>query len=323
MDFSKNTQSIGSFSLLKLARLFRILGSIIRALIVYRPTHIYYPPAGNNKVPVFRDFVLLFPLRLLRYKLIFHYHAGGLSEVYAQLSPIWKPVFRFVYYKAAYSVCLSEHGKKDPLLLQSKHIVVIPTGVDDPHPRLPVVKPDDIFTVLFIGICRESKGVLDFIRVIEQCHQVNSKITGIIAGEILSDKEEIAITEAVKKGFISYVGIKTGEAKRELFTAAHCLLFPSFFEAENFPTVILEAFSFGLPVVATRWRGMPDQVTDGYTGFLHNLHDVNGMSASILQLANDSHLYDALSHNARKVFETNYTNEIFEQTIVEQFNAFV
>jgi glycosyltransferase involved in cell wall biosynthesis len=323
MDFSKDMQDMGSVGLKKMFRLGRIFFSILWALFTYKPTHVYYPPAGNTKVPVFRDFVLLFPVRLLRYKIIFHFYAGGISEIYHQLSAFWKPVFRFVYYKADYSICLSEFGKKDPLALQSSRILVVPSGVDDPQPQLPITKPADICTVLFMAVCRESKGILDFIQVIEKCNRVNPKITGIVTGEIFSNKEEQAISQAVKKGIITYAGTKSGKEKHALFSSVHCLLFPSFFEAENFPTVILDAFSFGVPVVATRWRGIPDLVTDTHNGFLHNLHDIDGMISSILQLAGNETLFQTLSANARRTYEEKYTSEIFEHAIVTQFNALV
>ncbi len=84
----------------------------------------------------------------------------------------------------------------------------------------------------------------------------------------------------------------------------------------------LEAFSFGLPVISTKWRGVSDQVIEGYNGFLHDIHDTDSMAASVLLLARDQQLYTTLCINARNTYETKYTSERFDESILTQFNLF-
>ena len=97
-------------------------------------------------------------------------------------------------------------------------------------------------------------------------------------------------------------------------------LFPTFFEHENFPTVNLEAFSSGLPVISTKWRGVIDQIRDGYNGFIHEVHDIDGMVESILKIVNNNELQSELSMNARTDYEDHYSDQLFEQNILKFFN---
>jgi glycosyltransferase involved in cell wall biosynthesis len=53
---------------------------------------------------------------------------------------------------------------------------------------------------------------------------------------------------------------------------------------------ILEASSSGLPVVSTRHAGIKEAVVDGVSGFLTAEHDIEGMAAGILKLANSVEL---------------------------------
>ncbi len=55
-------------------------------------------------------------------------------------------------------------------------------------------------------------------------------------------------------------------------------------KADNFPTTILEALACGLPVIATAVGGIPEQVTDGQTGFLCPPGDSRSMAGAIHHL---------------------------------------
>jgi hypothetical protein len=69
----------------------------------------------------------------------------------------------------------------------------------------------------------------------------------------------------------------------------------------------VEAAAFGLPTVATRWRGIPSIVEDGKTGFLVAPHDPVGIADRLATLANDAELRMRLGAAARKKFEREYT----------------
>lgn len=320
LHFSDQLNDMGRFNGTKLWRLLTIWLTIVWYLISYRPHLIYYPPAGPTKNAIYRDIILLLPIRLFQKKLVFHFHAGGLAESYPSLPALVQPAFRFVYRYAAYAICFSELGKKDPQLLKIKNIHVIPSGVEDMKITVPVQQKEG-FTILFAGLCSESKGIIDFITVIRKCNKVNPAIKGRIIGKIFSEKEEQIITAACGEGIVRYDGIQTGTSKKEIFASSSVFLFPTYFESESFPTVILEAFSASLPVIATNWRGIPDQVTHERNGYLFNLHDTTGMASCILQLASDTNLYQHLSSHARHNFETKYTMSTFENSIVSFFKT--
>ena len=107
MNFSDEINDMGSFSLKKTMRLLRIVLQLVGQLIVYRPSLVYYPPAGPKQTPIFRDMVLLFPVRLFRFKTVLHYHAGGVSEAYQGFIPLLRALYRFTYFYADHSICLS------------------------------------------------------------------------------------------------------------------------------------------------------------------------------------------------------------------------
>lgn len=320
MDFSNELNDMGRLSIKKMMRLAHIFTKLIWQLFAYRPDVVYYPPAGPQRVPMFRDMVLLLPVRLTRVKTIFHFHAGGISGMYGQLGLALRALYRFAYFRPTHAICLSESGKTDPLFLKAKHIHIIHSGVDSIGQSMQAKVPGQ-FTVLFAGLCSESKGILDYLQVIRLANAQHPGIHGVLLGNINSEKEASQIRQAEREGIVSYKGIQTGEAKNNFFRQADLFLFPSFFEAENFPTVIIEAFSAGLPVVASDWRGIPDQVRNGYTGFVRPVHDVTGLADAVVWLANNPGERLQMGANARHDFETKYTMDSFAASISNFFKS--
>jgi glycosyltransferase involved in cell wall biosynthesis len=60
------------------------------------------------------------------------------------------------------------------------------------------------------------------------------------------------------------VGFPGSGQKKSALERADCLVFPTFYENEAQPLVLLEAMSAGLPVITTSWRGVPEVLPKGY-----------------------------------------------------------
>jgi glycosyltransferase involved in cell wall biosynthesis len=69
---------------------------------------------------------------------------------------------------------------------------------------------------------------------------------------------------------------------------------------EGLPLVILEAAACGIPVIATRNGGMPEGVSDGYSGFLLEEGDVTGAEKALTALARDREYAASIGENALK-----------------------
>ena len=69
-----------------------------------------------------------------------------------------------------------------------------------------------------------------------------------------------------------YVGVADWQVKRELLSAARCLMFPIQWE-EPFGIVMVEALACGTPVVATSRGAVPEIIKDGVTGEIRERTD--------------------------------------------------
>ena len=83
------------------------------------------------------------------------------------------------------------------------------------------------------------------------------------------------------------------------------------------PTVLLEAMSCGLPVVATDIGGNNEVISSGVNGFLVPPKSPKDMAEGLLKLLNDAPLREKVGVAARNTILTNYTWDKVTDKIME------
>ncbi len=63
---------------------------------------------------------------------------------------------------------------------------------------------------------------------------------------------------------VRYHGFVAAEGKDRLFRECDCFLFPTYYLAEGAPVALLEAMAYGVEVVTTRWRALPELLPPGH-----------------------------------------------------------
>jgi glycosyltransferase involved in cell wall biosynthesis len=132
---------------------------------------------------------------------------------------------------------------------------------------------------------------------------------------------EDLVARAELRRRVRFRGVLVGDAKWAEYARADIFCFPSFFEAESFGLAVLEAMSFSLPVVATRWRGLPDIVEDGASGYLVPIRDPVALADRLARLLDAPTLRAQFGQAGRNRFLRNFTlsqhlsavDQLFEQ----------
>jgi len=92
-------------------------------------------------------------------------------------------------------------------------------------------------------------------------------------------------------------------------------------QTEALGVSILEAMSFGLPVIATKNGGVMETVIDGKTGYLCNPGNVESQADFIIKLANDPELRQKMGDAARKRIGEFFSQEKEAAQLQEIFNS--
>jgi glycosyltransferase involved in cell wall biosynthesis len=120
---------------------------------------------------------------------------------------------------------------------------------------------------------------------------------------------------------LDLTGVLTGNDKVNAYANADIFCFPTFFEAETFGLVALEAMQFGLPVVATSWRGVPSLVRNNVNGFTVPPRDPEALAERISILIDDPALSRAMGRKGREIYLSNYTDAIHFQKLSDLFTT--
>ena len=326
LAFSQDMSEVGRFQFKKLFHLMYVIGSIFYMRIRHGIHILYYPPAGPHKIPMFRDIAILATTRWLFEKIVFHFHAGGISELYPQLPPLLKYIYRKAYWNPDAAILLSERNPADGERLQARKQWVIPYGIEDHSahfnnndsaPELEQVQ------LLYVGILRESKGLLILIEACRILHEqgfvFELNLVGEFASEIFKQTALHNVASYQLENHVRFMGVLTGDDKWRQFSKADIFCFPSFFESETFGLVVLEAMQFGLPVVATWWRGIPSLVRDGETGYLVPIKDPEALAEKIKILLQNPKQAREMGRKGREVYLENYTIDKYKANIEEVF----
>ena len=176
---------------------------------------------------------------------------------------------------------------------------------------------EEICQVLFLGVLIPRKGVFDLIQSAELLKKSGNiqNIKFYFAG---TGEEEETLKEQVKaaklENFVSFVGWVSGEKKKELFLHKQIFVLPSY--NEGLPISILEAASYGMPIVSTNVGDVSSVVKDGINGYLIQPGDIQALSEKILLLA-DRQQWEKFSYMSRKIVEEEFNIDLFYSKLLE------
>lgn len=178
------------------------------------------------------------------------------------------------------------------------------------------------FRVLFVGYLRPEKGVDTLVAAFERLLRARPDAELHVIGAVsviergVTSAAQCALAALAERACVRFVGERAfGPELFQCFADADVLVVPS--RSEGTPRVLIEARSFGCPVVATRVGGIPTSVEDGIDGLLVPPGDPDALAAALLRLASDRDLHTRLvAAGLARARRT--TVDVFAQTMIDE-----
>jgi len=164
--------------------------------------------------------------------------------------------------------------------------------------------------ILYVGRLSAEKGIVNLLKAVNRL-EIRLKVVG---DGLLRNYCNIFVKEN-KINNVDFLGYKSGKDLEELFRNSAFIIIPSEWY-ENAPMTILEAFSYGKPVIGSKIGGIPEMIIDGQTGLLFKPGDYLELREKISYLINKPILIETMGKNARRKVEEEYNEEIHYKKIL-------
>lgn len=298
IDINKNKYKYNLFVFIVIN--FKIL------LNLKKHSHISLHGTANNFI--FLGPILVIYCKLFNKKLSLRKFAGNFDKIYQNSSIYKKKIIEFILMNS------------DCVFFETKYLIDFFIKFNVNTYWFPNVRSKSEFNTdlnfnkkfIYVGNIQEEKGIDDLLNAIKY---LPSDYSVDFYGNIKEDK--YYDKDKWQNKIISYEGvIKPSEVQKKI-SKYDVLILPSY--REGYPGVIIEAFSVGVPVIATELKGISEIVKNGVSGILVPTNNPVKLSEAIKYFDNENYLQfcnDAkLSFNN---FETTIkTNEIIKLILNE------
>jgi glycosyltransferase involved in cell wall biosynthesis len=159
--------------------------------------------------------------------------------------------------------------------------------------------------VVFVGRLSAEKGVKFLVETFQDLPDIQLKIIG--DGPLNNDIQDYIRNNNLKN--IHLAGYRNSIEVNRFMKSARFLILPSLCY-EGFPMVICEAYSLGLPVLASNLGSLPELIVDGVTGLLFNPGDKNDLKYKIRKLWHSDDFLKSMGMSAKSEFERKYSGDI-------------
>jgi len=125
--------------------------------------------------------------------------------------------------------------------------------------------------VLYVALVSREKGVFDAIEGVALANEKSPlRFRLKMIGGFASAAEEAELHEFIRRrglqNTVEILGFVSDARKMQALHDADVFCFPTYYSAENQPGNLIEAMAFGLPIVTTRWRSIPENAAGKLSG---------------------------------------------------------
>lgn len=189
-------------------------------------------------------------------------------------------------------------------------------------PEAPVEQKQGEVNVLFLGVLFQRKGVADLLQAVKKL--ADSKVLEGIhvrfqIGGTGPEEERLKdyVADNHLQEYVNFLGWIDGKKKIETLKNSQVFILPSY--NEGLPIAILEAISFGIPVIATNVGSIAEAVLDGENGFLVAPGDIDGYVNALQKLITDYSLRVTMAKKSRELAKQDYDEKKYFVKLMEVF----
>jgi glycosyltransferase involved in cell wall biosynthesis len=255
----------------------------------------------SEKGSVARKTLLIIMARAFQKPVVLHAHGCEFHVFFDGLPTLGKKVIAWFFRQSSCVITLSESWKRyytTNCHLRSDQVIVLHNPVELPD-ELPSRLQSHPTKLVFLGRIGKRKGAFDLIGAFAQLPaEFQQKATLTMAGDGEVEQAEAMAASLGISDRVRFLGWINPDQRNQLLAESDVFFLPSY--NEGLPVAMLEAMSWGLPVVVTPVGGVTDIVTHGKNGLLINPGNVSQLSQAMQMLIEKEPVRLRMGMNARQ-----------------------
>lgn len=278
------------------SKLIKKLNWMIKGLVKYilnirgvHIVHIHMAERGS----FYRKSIYIIIAKLLKKKVVVHFHGAEFDEFYYEESNnIERKYITYILNKADTHIALGEEWKSKIKKYTSAPIIVLNNAVRTLKEN---VYTNKSVNITMLGRLERRKGTFDLLDIADEIISEFNTVNILLAGDGDLSKVKELVSTKVHKDNIKVFGWVNKEQIKEILSNTLIFTLPSY--NEGMPMAILEAMSFGVPLVVSDVGGIPSVVEHNTNGYLIKAGDKSDLKESLLKLLHNKEKREYMSLN--------------------------
>lgn len=174
------------------------------------------------------------------------------------------------------------------------------------------------FIITFVGRIVKDKGINELVHVFNRLSLRYKNIKLLLIGDYKNESDPIS--EEAQNIIQTHYAIKYLEFQedvREYLSISSLFVLASY--REGLPNVLIEAGSYGIPLVATDINGCNEIITNDENGLLVKKKDEKDLEYTIEKFITNKEYYESIRKNVRKSIVDRYDQKFFFKQLYDEF----
>lgn len=256
-------------------------------------------------------------------KTIVHLHSSEFKVFYNSSSKSLKTKICFFFEKANVVIALGDQWKEFIESISPKsNVTILNNSVDNPHKL--VIHDKNKMNFLYMGVLVKRKGVIDLLQAIDIINKKDKSILKNVVFNIAGDGEEksklikFAEDNDITK-YVNFIGWVDDNNKEKTYLNNNILILPSY--NEGLPMCILEAMSYGMPIITTDVGSIKEAVVNDKNGFIFKPGEIDKMVDYIISCISNYDLRIKMSNESKEIFLTKFDSNRFYNKLYDIYKG--
>lgn len=252
-------------------------------------------------------------------KTIVHLHSSEFKVFYNSSSRYFQKKISLFFEKANIVITLGEQWKDYIKSISPKaNAIILNNSVD--NPKKEVKQEKNKISFLYMGVLVKRKGVIDLLKAIDMINKTNASDLQNVVFNIAGDGEEkINLENFVKENhlneYVNFLGWIDDKTKEETYLKNDIMILPSY--NEGLPMCILEAMSYGMPIITTNVGSIKEAVINEQNGFIFEPGEIEKMANYITSCISNYNLRVKMSKESKNIFLKKFDSNKFYSKLKE------